>query len=107
MTEVQARELGKLYRRARRARRLSLRTVDELTGVSYGWLRRMEAGQIKAPSPHRLTIVAEAIGLPPERLDRITRGKVAAELPAIRTYFRAKYKLTPHEIERIERVFDQ
>ncbi len=107
MTEVQARELGRILKQARRARRLSLRALDELTGASYGWLSRLERGQMTAPAPSKLTKVAEVLGIPPERIDRITRGKVSSDLPAIRTYFRTKYKLNPPEITQIEEVFDQ
>jgi transcriptional regulator with XRE-family HTH domain len=107
MTEVQARELGRLVKQARRSRKLSLRAVDELTGASYGWLARLERGLILAPAPSKLTKVAEALGVAPERIDRITRGKVSSDLPAIRTYFRTKYKLNPQEITQIEEVFDQ
>jgi transcriptional regulator with XRE-family HTH domain len=107
MTEVQARELGRLIKQARRSRKLSLRALDELTGASYGWLARLERGLMLAPAPSKLTRVAEALDIPPERIDRITRGRIARELPPIRTYFRAKYKLAPKEITRIEEVFDQ
>ncbi len=107
MTEVQARELGRLVKQARRTQKLSLRALDELTGVSYGWLSRLERGQMTAPAPSKLTKVAEALGIAPERIDRITRGQVSSDLPAIRTYFRTKYKLNPHEITQIEEVFDQ
>ncbi len=107
MTEVQARELGRLFKRARRARKLSLRTVGEQTGASYKWLHRLETGQIKAPSPHKLTVLAVIFGIPLEQIDRIVGGKVSSELPAIRTYFRAKYRLAPEEIAQIEEVFDQ
>jgi transcriptional regulator with XRE-family HTH domain len=107
MTEVQARELGRLFKHARRTRRLSLRAVDELTGVSYGWLSRLENGQMIAPAPSKLTEVAEVLGIAPERIDRITRGRISRDLPSIRTYFRAKYHLTPQEITQIEEVFDR
>ncbi len=107
MTEVQARELGRLVKRTRRAQGLSLRKLDELTGTSYGWLSRLEKGQMTAPAPSKLTKVAEVLDIPPERIDRITRGKVSSDLPAIRTYFRTKYKLDPQEIRQIEEVFDQ
>ncbi|HEV3321397.1 MAG TPA: helix-turn-helix transcriptional regulator [Solirubrobacteraceae bacterium] len=107
MTEVQARELGRLVKQARRVRQLSLRALDELTGVSYGWLSRLERGQMIAPAPSKLTKVAEALGIAPERIDRITRGGISRDLPPIRTYFRAKYQLTPREITQIEEVFDQ
>jgi RIO-like serine/threonine protein kinase len=60
-----------------------------------------------APAPSKLTKVAEALGIAPERIDRITRGRISRDLPAIRTYFRTKYRLAPHEITQIEEVFDQ
>jgi transcriptional regulator with XRE-family HTH domain len=107
MTEVQTRELGRLVKRARGIRRLSLRALDELTGVSYGWLSRLERGQMIAPAPSKLTKVAEALSIPPERIDRITRGRISRDLPPIRTYFRAKYQLSPQEITQIEEVFDR
>jgi len=107
MTEVQARELGRLIKQARRTRKLSLRALDELTGASYGWLARLERGVMLAPAPSKLTRVAEALGIAPERIDRITRGRISRDLPTIRTYFRAKYKLNPEEITQIEEVFDQ
>ncbi len=107
MTEVQARELGRLVKRARRERSLTLRGLDELTGVSYGWLAMLERGQMTSPAPSKLTAVAEALGIPLERIDRITRGKLSSELPAIRTYFRTKYRLNPEEIRQIEDVFDR
>ncbi len=107
MTEVQARELGRLVKRTRRAQGLSLRKLDELTGTSYGWLSRLEKGQMTAPAPSKLTKVAEVLGIPPERIDRMTRGKVSSDLPGMRTYFRTKYKLDPQEIRQIEEVFDQ
>lgn len=107
MTEVQARELGRLFKRARRARQLSLRALDEQTGVSYGWLGRLERGQMVAPAPSKMTRVAVVLGIAPERIDLITRGRLSRDLPTIRTYFRAKYKLNPQEITQIEELFDQ
>lgn len=107
MTEVQARKLGHLFKSARRTRQLSLREVDELTGVSYGWLSRLERGLMPTPAPSKLTKVADVLGIAPERIDRITRGGVSSDLPPIRTYFRAKYQLTPQEITQIEELFDQ
>lgn len=107
MTEAQAHELGRVVSRARRQRGLTLRRLDELTGVSYTWLARLEGGQMLAPAPSKLTAVAEALNILPERIDRLTRGKVSSTLPAIRTYFRTKYKLSPEEIREIETVFDR
>jgi transcriptional regulator with XRE-family HTH domain len=107
MKAVQARELGRLFKQARRAQKLSLRAVGELAGVSYGWITMLEHGEMAEPAPSKLDKVAEVLGIPPERINRITRGQAARQLPPIRTYFRAKYQLTPAEIRQIEELFDQ
>lgn len=107
MTEAQAKQLGRLIKRARKQRKLSLRDVDELSSVSDHWLSRMERGLMKSPAPSKLTDIARVLGIPPERIDRITRGHVSSNLPPIRTYFRAKYQLTTAEIQQIEELFDQ
>ncbi len=107
MTEAQSRQLGRLFKRARKAKKLSLRQLDELSGVSYGWIRRLESGTQPELSSSKLTKVARVLEIPPERIDRMTRGQVSSDLPPIRTYFRAKYKLTTDEIQQIEDVFDR
>lgn len=43
------------------------------------------------------------LDIEPARLDRISRGSVSAGLPGMRTYFRAKYDLSPAQIEQVER----
>jgi transcriptional regulator with XRE-family HTH domain len=107
MTGEQAKQLGRLFRQARMTRKLSQRQLDEMSGVSYGWISRLERGWAAEPSSSKLTKVARVLGIPPERIDQITRGQVSNELPPIRTYFRAKYQLTTEEIQQIEEVFDR
>jgi transcriptional regulator with XRE-family HTH domain len=107
MTEAQSRQLGRLFKRARKAKKLSLRDVDELSTASDHWLSRLERGLMKSPAPTKLTDVARVLGIPPERIDLITHGQVSRQLPPIRTYFRAKYQLTTEEIQQIEEVFDR
>ena|ERR1700726_3772286 len=107
MTEAQARQVGRLFKQARRAKKLSLRQVDELSGVSYGWLKNLERGSMSQPAPSKLTKVAHVLELAPERVDRMTRGQLSSDLPPIRTYFRAKYQLETEEIRQIEELFDR
>src|ERR1700686_5545150 len=107
MNEVQAVKLGHLLRRARRRQGRSLRTVADLAGIDYLWLSRVERGLFTKPAPERLTKVAEVLSIPPERLDRVTKGHVSSSLPGVRTYFRAKYDLAPGEIDKIERTIQQ
>jgi transcriptional regulator with XRE-family HTH domain len=104
MTDKQASQLGRLLAHARRNRGLSLRAVAALADIAYPWLSRIERGDFNDPAPERLTRVIDALGIDPERVNRITHGHVSSSLPGIQTYFRAKFDLSPEEIEIIERT---
>lgn len=103
MTLVQAQQLGTLIAKARQRKGLSHRALATQLGVAYGWLADLESGHFRDPAPDRLAAVAEALDIAPGRMDRVTRGAVSRGLPAPGTYFRAKYDLTPEQIERVER----
>lgn len=103
MTPAQARQLGTLMARARRAKRLSLRELEGQLGIPRTWLSHLEQGDSLSVPPDRLARLAEALDIEPARIDRITKGTVAQSLPAVRTYFRAKYGLTPEQSAQIER----
>lgn len=105
MTKEEARELGKIVKRARRNRKLTLRAVGEASKVSYTWLGRLERGEMAAPAPSKLRRLADALSIAPEQIDRIVR--VSGDLPSIRTYLRTKYHLSSEEITKIEDVFDR
>ena len=63
-------ELGALLTDLRKAKRLSLRDVEEATGraVSNPYLSQLENGKIRKPSPNVLHSLAEAYGVPYETL---------------------------------------
>lgn len=103
MTPLQAKRLGALLATARKRKGLSYRALATQLGVALGWLAELEMGGFLDPSPDRLTRLAEALDIEPSRIDRITKGSMADSLPEVRTYFRAKYRLTPDEIKQIER----
>jgi transcriptional regulator with XRE-family HTH domain len=103
MNDAQAMRLGRLIAQARRNKSISLRGLSRLTGIPHLWLSRVEHGNFNQPAPERLTQLAEALGIDPERIDRVTKGHVSNSLPGVRTYFRAKYDLTADEIDEIER----
>jgi len=103
MTHLQAKKLGSYIATARRGRGWSYRQLEEQTGLPRSWMFRIERGDYTAPDPARLTRIAEMLELDPERIDRLTHGQVAASLPTVRTYFRAKYDLAPEQLDRIER----
>jgi hypothetical protein len=62
---------------------------------------------MKSPAATKLTNVARVLGIPPEEIDRITRGQISGELPPFRIYLRTKYRLTAEEIRQVEEVFDR
>lgn len=106
MNDSQALRLGRLLATARHKRGLSLRALAEIADVSYLWLSRVERGFFNQPAPERIVRLAEALDIDPERIDRMTKGHLASNLPGVRTYFRAKYDLTAEEIDEIERTIE-
>ena len=59
---------GTYLRELRRARRLTLREVEERSGVSNSYLSQVENGRILQPSPHVLQKLGEAYDVPYEHL---------------------------------------
>jgi transcriptional regulator with XRE-family HTH domain len=107
MTAAQAKQLGTLIAKARARKGLSYRALALQLGVAYGWLAELEMGRFLDPAPDRLARLAEALDIEPARIDRITKGSMADSLPEVRTYFRAKYGLSPEQSEQIERYVER
>jgi transcriptional regulator with XRE-family HTH domain len=57
-------ELGQRLREVRAARRGSLDSVSRAAKISPAYLHKLEAGLVKAPSPHVLRRLAAALDLP-------------------------------------------
>lgn len=62
------RTLGRYLRHLRLARRLTLRDVEEASGVSNPYLSQLETDKIAKPSPHVLHKLAPVYGAPYEVL---------------------------------------
>jgi transcriptional regulator with XRE-family HTH domain len=60
--------LGEYLRNLRTARKLSLRDVEEASGVSNAYLSQLEQGKIAKPSPHFLHKLAGCYLVPYETL---------------------------------------
>ncbi len=61
-------QLGPYLRSLREARGLTLREVEEASGVSNAYLSQLETGKISKPSPHILHKLAAVYGVPYEIL---------------------------------------
>lgn len=59
---------GEFLKVARKAKRLTLREVEELTGISNAYLSQLESGKVKQPSPINLNKLGEAYDIPYEVL---------------------------------------
>lgn len=101
MTPQQARDLGRLLAEARERKGLSFGQVAERLGVGKAWLHDVENGLYVNIAPDRLARLAEILEIAPSRINRLTDGAVAESLPEVRTYFRAKYGLSPQQAREI------
>ena len=60
--------LGDYLRNLRDTRRMTLREVEQASGVSNAYLSQLENGKLKRPSPHILHKLSGVFGIPYERL---------------------------------------
>ncbi|MGW1267591.1 helix-turn-helix domain-containing protein [Streptomyces sp. NPDC002491] len=59
---------GQAIRAFRIARNLSLRQVEEQTGLNRGWLSRLERGQIQTTADDKVQQVATLLDISPDLL---------------------------------------
>lgn len=67
MTETKE-NLGGLLRKARKEKELTLRKVEEKTGISYSYLSQLESGERSAPGLDVLGTLFSLYGLPLEKI---------------------------------------
>lgn len=63
MSDIVNSTLGNCLREARLAKGLSLRAVEEATGISNAYLSQLESGKVKQPSPVTLHDLSELYGI--------------------------------------------
>lgn len=102
MTQEQRDQLGKLVRRYRTKRGLSVRQVAEPLGINPGSLAQIENGQIQQPSFERLQALADVLEAPAHELFQAA-GYTPSALPELGAYFRAKFGLGSEAVDDIER----
>lgn len=107
ITNTQATRLGALVTGARLRLGLSQHDLARRLNVAQGWMAGLEQGRFLDPAADRLARVAETLDIEPKQIERIIGPAVRVGLPEMRTYFRAKYDLTPEQIDRIERYIQK
>lgn len=78
-----AQTLGQLLRKARADAGLTLRDVENLTGISNGYLSQMESDSIRQPSPNHLHSLAVALREEYASLMKAAGYAVAREIRAV------------------------
>jgi len=73
------RDIGRYLKGLRKASSLSLRAVEQRTGISNAFISQLESGQVKQPSPIMLYKLAELYGAPYE----ILMEKAGYPIPAV------------------------
>ncbi|MFJ6348597.1 helix-turn-helix domain-containing protein [Streptomyces sp. NPDC092046] len=56
---------GPAIRRIRKAQNMSLRALQQQTGIDRGYLSRMERGLIRRSADHRVRTIADALHVKP------------------------------------------
>jgi transcriptional regulator with XRE-family HTH domain len=103
MTPTQAKQLGTVIAKARSKKGWSMLQLASRIGAPKSWVGFLEQGRFVDPAPDRLARIAELLDIKASRMDRLTQGAVSAGLPGLRTYFRAKYDLSPEQVKQVER----
>jgi transcriptional regulator with XRE-family HTH domain len=104
MKPEQAQAIGAYLQQQREALGLSLRDLEERSGVGNSVIARFENGQINRPDPDKLAKLSRALGVSLNEV--LAAGDVTsgADLPAMPAYLRSRYEDLP---EQMNRYFDR
>lgn len=101
--------MGSTIREARVAKGLSLRGLEQATGIPNAHLSQIETGKIEQPSMALLYVISEELGLDYKALLRLA-GHVTAAAPATKAVagvaFRGSDDLTPEEADEVLRFIE-
>lgn len=107
-------EFREQLRKWREAKKLSLRKLDELSGVSHVYLSQIEIGNRGVPSPDVLKKLADPLGVSYRELmraagylgeDTLSTPTLDEEWPEVASVLRgAGKKMTPEDRRRIARI---
>ena len=99
--------LGEYLRNLRLARKLSLREVEDASGVSNAYLSQLEQGKITKPSPHFLHKLAGCYVVPYETLME-KAGYITREEPeAKRVSKQRRGQLAPSSLGELTRAEEE
>jgi transcriptional regulator with XRE-family HTH domain len=101
-------QLGRLLRQRREHLGLTIRQLEELSGVDDSSIVRLENGMQSRPNIDKLDRLAKSLGLPVEDVLATAGLTRPTGLPSFRPYMRARYGQLPASAQaELERYFDQ
>lgn len=98
-------QLGRLVKKHRQAKGLSLRAAAEQIGYDHSYLGRIEAGDYESPAPKLLKKLATVLDIPIEDLYALAGYQVEDRLPDFAPYLRAKFDLPDEAVDRLDEYF--
>lgn len=106
MTEEERARLGQHIRTVRQEKGISLRDLEQSSGISRGRLSEIESGQ-RLPRPNALSLIATALEIDWEDLYALAGYGHPEGLPSFGPYLRSKYgsELTPEQVAALEQHF--
>jgi transcriptional regulator with XRE-family HTH domain len=104
--ETQA-TLGTYLRAKREAAGLTLRELEQLTGISNGYLAKLENDQKDNPSAEKLQRLAEVLEVDASELLAFIGVEPSSSLPPARIYFRRKYGMDSTDAEALARLVEE
>ena len=102
-------KISRALKNAREKQNLTLRKVQEITGISSAYLSQVESGKIKKPSPSMLYKLADCYNVKYESLLELTGYPAPAAPSSTRPSFRLggwASDLTKEEEERLKEYLD-
>lgn len=106
MEHEQSSPLGILIRQRRLELGLSLRDIEDLTGLSRANLSRVESGD-SGLRPEALGGLSRALETPLADLYEAAGFPIPQQLPSLRPYLRRAYNVTDQAIDEIEAYLDR
>ena len=98
--------LGEYLRAARKKANLSIRQLGNLSGVSHGYLVKLELGQMDNPSAEHLARLAEVLEVDVSELLAFIGIEPSTTLPPPRVYFRRKYGLSDTDAKELTQIIE-
>src|SRR4051812_40406687 len=108
MNQEQAKRLGNWLRQQRQDAGLSTVQLAKHAGTTDGTIVRLEQGAFAAPDPHKLSRIAEALGLNLADVYAMAEYAVPEDLPSFQPYLRRKYRGLPAgAIKDLDQAFNR